>query len=94
MKKYTLHAVLKKANKQKVMPALLVNDDEAFMMARDLAWELYMANEGSEELPSYNDLFAEYDSGMGYYSTKAMVDDLYVRTIEDNIEYWYEEVEL
>ena len=71
--------------------------DEACHLARDAAWDLYMTHEGaSEDLPSYNDLLEKYHGewfDLIDSEFERAIDDLYVRTIQDNIEYYIGEEE-
>lgn len=71
--------------------------DEACHLARDAAWDLYMTHEGtSEDLPSYDDLLEKYHGewfDLIDSEFERAIDDLYVRTIQDNIEYYIGEEE-
>lgn len=73
-----------------------IDDCEAIHLARDLAWDLYGEVEDSRiELPSFNSLLEMYRGEWFDLSERDFdraIDDLYVRTVNEHIDYWVEEV--
>ncbi len=74
-----------------------LDDCEAMHYARDFAWDLYGQYEDKrEEIPSYATLVDKHRMEWFDLSTNEFeraIDDLYVRTVENQIDYWIEEVE-
>ena len=95
MKIFKLAAEIPKLGIVKTDAALCESETEALYRARDFGWQLYMENEGTEELPSW-DVLAERYHGEWFdlidSEFERALDDLYVRTIESSVVYWIEEV--
>ena len=73
------------------------NEDEAFHLAEDLAWDLYTQYEGTKyELPSFSDLEERYH-GEWFDLIDSEFDraitDLYVRTIKEQTEIYVTEAD-
>lgn len=95
--RYKIHISLPKLGITETQTIDCNSYDEACHLARDAAWDLYMAHEGtSEDLPSYDDLLERYHGewfDLIDSEFERAIDDLYVRTIQDNIEYYIGEEE-
>lgn len=96
LKAFKIYATLPKAKDVKFEDIVQCqNEDEAWQLARDAAWELYFSNEGTEPFPSYEDLFNRYRAESYFMSEREFdmyIDDAYVRYITKNIDYNVEEV--
>ena len=71
------------------------DEEEAWQLARDAAWELYFQNEDTEPLPSYENLFNRYRAESYFMSEREFdmyIDDAYMRYITKNIDFNVEEV--
>jgi len=71
------------------------NEEEAIHLAQDKAWDLYFKYEGSlYDLPTFNELEERYH--MEWFDLidsefERAIDDLYIRTIIQNTDYWVKE---
>jgi hypothetical protein len=71
------------------------NKEEAIHLAKDKAWDLYFKYEGKlYDLPSYEDLEERYHAewfDLIDSEFERALDDLYIRTIQESVDYWVEE---
>lgn len=97
LKKFKIHAFLVK------MPEVTHDEvvecwrlEEAENLAKNVAWDLYFDNEGTETIPSYEDLFDRFHAE-SYFMTERefdmYLDDMYIRYIIKNVDYTVEEVD-
>ena len=96
MKRYKIQIEVPKAKVKEVETISCNGPEEANHIAQNAAWALYTKVEGSSyDLPSYEDLFDRYRSEWFDRAERDFdqsLDDLYVRTIINNIDYSVEEV--
>lgn len=96
LKSFKIHAFLKRfptVCHDEVVQCWTV--EEADNLGKDAAWDLYFANEGTEDLPSYDDVFDRLRAESYFMSDNDFdmyVDDWYIREIMKNVDFTIEEV--